>query len=114
MTRTNTDQDSGFTLVEVLVSLVILVVGIFSVMTMLSSAVKGNAQARKMVRAIHIAETEIEEFLDGDACSCPSTQGIYTCISNSTSMSVPHCKITVQWNSFGKNKEVFLETLRSN
>ena len=114
MHMTNWHKSSGFTLVEILVALVILGIGIFSVMAMLSSSVKGNAQARKMVRAINIAEREIEEFLADGTCSCDSTQGAYVCESNSTSMSVPHCRITIKWQSYGQDKEVSLQTLRSN
>ena len=112
---TNWHKSSGFTLVEILVALVILGIGIFSVMAMLSSSVKGNAQARKMVRAINIAEKELEGFLAGEPCSCNNPQGVYTCNATAnSSMPIQHCRIIIQWDSLGKNKEVSMETLMVN
>ncbi len=118
MARTNKDSASGFTLVEVLVSIVILVVGIFAVMSMLSSAVKGNAEARKMTRALNIAESKMDEFLYNGNCSGQNQfEGIFEWSRTSNSSLSPngtrHCKIAVTWSSYGEEKNVSLETLRN-
>jgi len=117
MSYSKMNNSSGLTLIEVLISMVILVVGILSVMTMLSTAAKGNAEARKMTRALHIAEENMEQFLLTGNCSCTDAPGwIDAC--NNTSMASPpngtsHCKVTVQWTSYGEQKTVNLETLRT-
>jgi hypothetical protein len=81
---------------------------------MLSTAAKGNAEARKMVRALNIAEERMEFFLNNGKCSCGTEPD---CTTDTTSITAPngtsYCKVTVIWKSFGKEKEVFLETLRS-
>jgi Tfp pilus assembly protein PilV len=112
-------NSSGLTLIEVLISMAVLMIGIFAVMSMLSTAAKGNAEARKMVRALNIAEERMEFFLNNGICSCGSEPDwIEDCIPDTTSITPPdgtsYCKIRVSWKSFGQEKEVFLETLRSN
>ncbi|MFO7877787.1 MAG: prepilin-type N-terminal cleavage/methylation domain-containing protein [Desulfovermiculus sp.] len=118
MSNNRINNSNGFTLIEVLISMVILVIGILSVMTMLSTAAKGNAEARKMVRALNVAEERMEVFLNNGACSCGTEPDwIEDCTPDTTSITPPdgtsYCKVTVSWKSFGKQKEVFLETLRS-
>jgi len=115
----NISKSSGLSLIEVLISMVILVVGILSVMTMLSTAAKGNAEARKMTRALHIAEDKMDEFLYGALnCTGSENQSGFTWRLNSTVVTPPdgttYCRVTVTWTSSGKQREVFLETLRSN
>ena len=115
MARQDKITSSGFTLVEVLVSMVILVVGIFAVMSMLSSAVKGNAGARKMTRALNIAESKMDEFLYNGNCSGQNnTQGVFEWSRIPSTMNgVSHCKVVVTWSSYGEEKNVALETLRN-
>ena len=115
----NIEESKGLTLIEVLISIVILVVGIFAVMSMLSSAVKGNAAARKMTRALNIAESKMDEFLYGGLnCTGSDNQSGFTWSLDDTSVTPPegtsYCRVTVIWTSSGKQKEVFLETLRNN
>jgi Tfp pilus assembly protein PilV len=111
-------EHNGLTLIEVLISMVILVIGILSVMTMLSTAAKGNADARKMIRALHIAETKMDEFLygNGECSQTGSTNGFDWEMHNSTNVvnGTLYCNATVSWTSSGNQKSVMLETLRSN
>jgi type IV pilus assembly protein PilV len=112
------NKSSGLTLIEVLISMVILVIGILSVMTMLSTAAKGNAEARKMTRALHIAEDKMDEFLygNGECNQTGSTNGFAWEMHNSPNVvnGTLYCKATVSWTSSGQQKSVMLETLRSN
>ena len=109
---------AGLTLIEVLISMVILAVGILSVMAMLTTAAKGNAEARKMTRALHIAENKMDEFLYGGK-NCSDIDGSkdgYEWTSSSSSSppnGTSHCEVTVSWTSSGKQRQVALETLRS-
>ena len=107
-------KSEGLTLIEILISIVILVVGIFAVMSMLSSAVKGNAKARKMTRALNIAESKMDEFLHNGNCSGQNqTEGVFewSRIPN-PSISPRYCRVTVTWIIYGQNKQISLETLK--
>ena len=105
----------GFTLVEVLISMVILGIGVLGVVSMLSSAIEGNAESRKMTRALNIAEKELEEFLIDGVCDCSSLENHFFCNSSTNaSFPVDHCKITIYWNLLNSQKQIFLETLKYN
>lgn len=111
-------NSSGLTLIEVLISMVLLMIGIFAVMSMLSTAAKGNAEARKMVRALNIAEERMEVFLQNGTCSCGTQPDwIEDCSPDMSSVTPPdgtsYCKVIVSWKSYGKDRSVSLETLRS-
>jgi Tfp pilus assembly protein PilV len=111
------NNSCGLTLIEVLISMAILMIGIFAVMSMLSTAAKGNAEARKMVRALNIAEEKMEEFLYGNGeCYETGKTGEYDWEMNNSTQVVNgtvYCNATVTWTSYGKDRAVFLETLRS-
>jgi Tfp pilus assembly protein PilV len=112
------NKSSGLTLIEVLISMVILVVGILSVMMMLSTAAKGNAEARKMTRALNVAEAKMDEFLyAGLECTGSGSQNGYSWSLDDTEATPPddttYCRVTVTWTSSGDQKSVMLETLRS-
>ncbi|MDZ7760302.1 MAG: prepilin-type N-terminal cleavage/methylation domain-containing protein [Desulfovermiculus sp.] len=111
----NTNNSEGLTLIEVLISIVILVIGIFAVMSMLSSAVKGNAEVRKMTRALNVAEAKMDEFLYNGNCSGQNKkQGMFEWSRVFFTMNgVSHCKVVVTWSSYGEEKNVALETLRN-
>ena len=111
------NNSNGLTLIEVLISMVILVVGILSVMMMLSTAAKGNAEARKMTRALNIAEDRMDKFLYGGLnCTGNSSLNEYSVIlDHSISYKVNgtnYCKVTVNWTSSGKQREISLQTLK--
>ena|SRR6056297_3579097 len=109
----------GFTLIEVLVSIIILCIGIFAIMSMLSNSAKGNSEARKLTRAVNLASSKLDIFLYNGTCK-NATQGIYTLKAQSDSVfpngtnstTIRSCKVTVSWESYGKNREIELTTLK--
>jgi type IV pilus assembly protein PilV len=54
------NNQSGFTLIEVLISMVILSIGLLGLSTMQGFFAHGNAQSREMTRATDIAVNHIE------------------------------------------------------
>src|SRR6056297_700438 len=59
-------QNSGFTLLEVLIALVIFAVGILGVATMQISSIQGNSKGRQISEASSLAADRIEMFIDVD------------------------------------------------
>lgn len=56
-------NNRGFTLVEVMVSVVIFAIGILSVLIMLLQTIKGNAASITMTNAAQLASKQIEEIM---------------------------------------------------
>ena len=57
-------NQNGFTLIEVLVSMVVLSIGLLSIAAMQTSALKGNAQSNNLTERATIASNHIEHFLN--------------------------------------------------
>ncbi len=57
----NSHHDKGFTLIEVLVSIVILALGLLSLATLASTVMHGNAFGKEMTVATTLAEERMEE-----------------------------------------------------
>ena len=56
------ENEKGFTLIEVLMSITILAIGLLGMAALQSTATKGNALAKKNTLAISLAEDKIEEY----------------------------------------------------
>lgn len=63
MSTFDTDRQSGFTLIEVLISIVILAIGIFSVHLMQLSSIRGNHTAMILTNEANWASFRIEQLL---------------------------------------------------
>lgn len=59
-------EQEGFTLIEVTIALVILVVGLLSIASMQVSAMKGNNLSDNITTALTLAEDKMEELLGMD------------------------------------------------
>ncbi len=62
MAHTGRKKESGFTLLEVLVSLTILSVGLLALALLQTTAIKGNTTAAKNMIAMQIAQDQLEWF----------------------------------------------------
>lgn len=107
----------GFTLIEVLVSIVILCIGVFAIISMISSSVKGNSEARKLTRAVNLASSKLDIFLYNGSCSCNNYSGNnFNCtpeLDTSTPNGTKKCTITISWQNFGKNNSINISTLKN-
>ncbi len=56
------ENEKGFTLIEVLMSITILAIGLLGMAALQATATKGNALAKKNTLAISLAEDKIEEY----------------------------------------------------
>ncbi len=60
------NNKNGFTLIEVMISIVILAIGIFAVGKMQMTAVKGNSAASGFTEATSFAQNKMEELINLD------------------------------------------------
>jgi type IV pilus assembly protein PilV len=55
-------SNGGFTLIETMFSIAILAIGMFAVMSLLMSVIKGNILGKTVTTATTIAEDKMEDF----------------------------------------------------
>ena len=60
------NQETGFTLIEVLIAMVILIIGILTLYTMQTTAVRGNVHANKITEAATWDADQVERMLGLD------------------------------------------------
>jgi len=70
------ENEKGFTLIEVLLSISILAIGLLGMAALQVTATKGNALAKKNTLAISLAEDKIEEYKNTPYDSIIPTEGI--------------------------------------
>lgn len=63
MTKININNQSGFTLLEVLIALFIFSIGILGVNAMQLTSIQGNSKAQRLSEASNAAADQIESFL---------------------------------------------------
>lgn len=61
------NQENGFTLIEVMIAIAVLVIGILSLYTMQISSIQGNSTANQLTTASNLALDQIEQILSWDA-----------------------------------------------
>ena len=58
--------EDGFTLIEIMITLVILSVGLTALAGLQVSAIKGNTFSKRMTAAVSIANQKLEQIKDTD------------------------------------------------
>ncbi len=66
MKKLSLPQESGFTLIEVLIAITIFSIGILAAITMQTTAISGNAKSRYILDAVNLAAGRVEILLDTD------------------------------------------------
>lgn len=61
------NQESGFTLIEVMIAIAVLVIGILSLYTMQISSIQSNSTANQLTTASNLALNQIEQILSWEA-----------------------------------------------
>lgn len=85
----NIQKDTkGFTLLEVLISMVVLSVGILTLYTMQIGAVRGNAKAQTMSEVANAARNQIEQVLVQDFDNVVTTATVGTAPINAINWNV--------------------------
>lgn len=126
-------KEKGITLVEVLISLLILIIGIFAVLTMHTTSVRNNKVARELTEAMHIANRTMECII---ATDINETSILNDCLDNNLQQNLNPSspqygieadpsfdnaagddlftfKLIITWNSFGEERELILPYKKS-
>ncbi|BCR07009.1 hypothetical protein DESUT3_40780 [Desulfuromonas versatilis] len=118
-------DNGGFTLVELLISLVIFSIGILAVGSMQLTSMKGNTQAVMMTEGLAVAEDKMEELLTlaydgpeldvGDHEETVDNNTINWSVTEDTSRtySLKDILLSVTWSEKGQQKSVELRSLRA-
>ncbi len=55
-------KNSGFTLIEIIIAIAIIAIGIFGVMSLIITVMKGNTLSKRVTTATTIAQDKLEDF----------------------------------------------------
>lgn len=117
----NTQGRNGFTLVEILVAVFILVVGILGVISVATTVINGNAFGKRITTATVLAQEKMEELKNTAYASVvtgsDTQESIYTRTwtvttdSPAAGMKTIEVAVTFPWESTTRN--VTLKTIRA-
>src|SRR5262244_1298111 len=114
----------GFTLIEVMITMVVLSIGLVALAGIQISAIKGNAFSRRMTTAVSVAEQTIEQIKNTpyDNVQSQSTTQVTAAnmnfnsqvnVTNTTPTNGKRVEVTVSWSDSGKSHDVRLSTIIS-
>ena len=120
-------NQTGFTLIEVMIAITILAIGILGVAKMQISAMQGNSYASGLTEATSFAQNKMEElaslaYTDTDLSDGSQTDsgatGIQYNISwniavNDPAPNAKHIKVIVQWQQKGTTRQVILDRIKA-
>lgn len=116
----------GFTLIEVMVAIALLVIGILGLIATATSVIQGNAISRQMTTAMSLAQERMEILKRQSYTASDLTAGnhndpgnplsaIYTrtwsVTDNSPAANMKTVQVTVAWTRKGSNHSVNLQTI---
>ena len=114
------DNNSGFTLIEVLVAMVILSIGLLGTAALITGIIRGNQVSNRVTTATTLAQDKMEDIkrvgsTAGDAkAPLPSPYDQYEreviVVPNSPANGMSTVTVNVHWES---NKSVSLQTILS-
>ena len=74
---TDSCDNAGFSLIEIMISIAIIAIGLFAVMSVLIIVIKGNAHSSKSTAAMTLAQDKLEDFSNMDYDEITGTYTIY-------------------------------------
>ena len=112
--------DAGFTLMELMISLLILAIGILGIWSMQGTAIRGNAQAKWITQGAALAADQVEKLMrmdyddaDVDPAGNPHTRNedpftVVWVVSNpdTTINNVKTITVTASWTVTGQTRSV--------
>jgi len=119
-------NQSGFTLIEVMIAITILAIGILGVAKMQISAIKGNSYASGLTEATSFAQNKMEELVgiaykdlnDGSQTGSGATNIQYDILWNiaadDPAPNAKHIRVIVQWQQRGTTRKVILDRIKAN
>ena len=77
-------NNKGFTLIEIMISIAIIAIGIFAVMSLIITVMKGNTLSKRVTTATTIAQGKMEDFKSMDYDSIVDDPGTDTATAYDT------------------------------
>ncbi|QII13899.1 hypothetical protein KsCSTR_45200 [Candidatus Kuenenia stuttgartiensis] len=71
-------DNAGFSLIEIMISIAIIAIGLFAVMSLGVIVIKGNSHSKRVTTATILAQDKIENYKKSDYDTVGSETGIYT------------------------------------
>ncbi len=68
-------RNRGFTLIEIMIAIAIIAIGIFGVMSLIITVMKGNTLSKRLTTATTIAQDKMEDFKRMDYASVANDSG---------------------------------------
>jgi type IV pilus assembly protein PilV len=117
--------EDGFTLIEIMITLVILSIGLTSLAGLQVSAIKGNTFSKRMTAAVSIANEKLEQMKDTDYANILSESSTQitrsnvsftrqvTVTNNSPLANTKTVNVTVTWSDGSNSHSVPITTIIS-
>lgn len=112
------DQKEGFTLIEVLISMVILAIGLLSMAAMQITAIQANAHAIHVSEATCLVQDILDEYQKMDYDNLVDedvTRDIYTATAhvehNTPASNMKKITVTAKWQTGSKNHQIVFGTV---
>jgi type IV pilus assembly protein PilV len=117
--------EEGFTLIEIMITLVILSIGLTSLAGLQVSAIKGNTFSKRMTAAVSIANEKLEQMKDTDYANILSESSTQitrsnmrftrqiTVTNNSPLANTKTVNVTVTWSDGSNSHSVPITTIIS-
>jgi type IV pilus assembly protein PilV len=117
--------EDGFTLIEIMITLVILSIGLTALAGLQVSAIKGNTFSKRMTAAVSIANEKLEQMKDTDYANILSESSTQitrsnvsftrqvTVTNNSPLANTKTVNVTVTWSDGSNSHSVPITTIIS-
>jgi type IV pilus assembly protein PilV len=117
--------EDGFTLIEIMITLVILSIGLTALAGLQVSAIKGNTFSKRMTAAVSIANQKLEQIKDTDYANILSESSTQitqsnmrftrqvTVTNNSPLANTKTVNVTVTWSDGSNSHSVPITTIIS-
>lgn len=119
MTITGMHNHKGFTLVEIMVAMFILIIALLSLVSVAVMVIKGNTFSKTMTTATTFARDKLEQLkntgYDSLAGGTDTVGSIYTrtwtVTADSPAADMKTVEVVVQWNWLGATRNATLRTI---
>ncbi len=113
---------NGFTLLEILITIIILTVGVIALVSAFSSGIFAFTDVENVDLALNIAQAKMEEIKDTDFASLTDSgpaadadfSNFNTTVDIAEGDNPMQVDVTVSWNAKGRQPSVTLTTLVAN
>jgi prepilin-type N-terminal cleavage/methylation domain-containing protein len=115
-------KNNGFTLIEILISLVLLTVGIISITSAFSTGISASGDSQNVATALNIAQKKMEAIKNtafaNISSSGPSADPVFSDFNSAVSAAIGQnpmrVDITVSWRAKAGDTSITLTTLVAN